>query len=49
MILQRDETALHKASQKGNVQVVECLVNAGANMSIANKVSNLQQHVVIAT
>lgn len=40
LILQRDETALHKASRKGNVQIVECLVNARANMSIPNKVRN---------
>ena len=38
VILQKDNTALHKASREGNLQIVECLVNAKANISIANKV-----------
>ena len=43
VLIQNGDTALHRAARWGHTETVECLVSAGADRNITNKVS---QYVV---
>ena len=44
-IIQDGDTALHDAARNGHTETVDCLISAGADKNIANKVS---QYVVFS-
>ena len=38
ILIQDGNTALHKAAWEGHTETVDCLVSAGADVNVANKV-----------